>query len=406
MTSFSKEVQQTVLQNARRVQNQNYYYNGNGRQDGYWYGGGAGGGGEGEDWWLADYSIKMISCLAGEPFINYEKGGVESSTVIFRLCPVNSCSNNSTLGCDEGYGDYAIGVNTFAEAFAESVRDNYAYYEVNQMKEYFRECRQLEGGANSYYNGGYSYIGPACTPDGKNIRLGMFSDPYCQYESDSMRSMYGGNSMPFAQGGLIPETCIGCFSQNYENYEYEISDMCRRTVEDASYRCEKHMESSRNYYYGMTTQGCDYLENKVQEITSIANLSVEEMSFRGQRETVRAVLLFLTVACISAGVGLFCFQKKQARHAREAATGKDGLEIISPSAALESIQKGQQSAKDLMGSAAKKLKQSLHNTAKKVVDLTRSTSNAVKKRGTDGENVDRDDGIYRPMQENEGRELA
>jgi hypothetical protein len=47
--------QQNLLQHARRV------------QGGYWYGGGggggrgAGGGGEQENWWLADFSIKMVS---------------------------------------------------------------------------------------------------------------------------------------------------------------------------------------------------------------------------------------------------------------------------------------------------------------------------------------------------------
>jgi hypothetical protein len=176
MTPDSSDAQRALMQNARRLQN---YYGGGGRQGGYWYNGGGGGGaggGEDESWWLADYSVKMISCLAGEQSINYERGQVESSTVIFRLCPATSCSSNNTLGCDEGYGEYAVGINTFAEAFSESVRDNYQYYEVNQMKEYFRECRVLEGGGNYYY-GGYTYIGPACTQDGKNIRLATFSDP-------------------------------------------------------------------------------------------------------------------------------------------------------------------------------------------------------------------------------------
>ena len=188
---------QGLLQKARRVQgNSQYYGNQGGQMGGYYYGGqGAGGGGGDmkENWWLADYSVKMISCLAGEQSVNYEKGEVESSTVVFRLCPANSCSSNSTLGCEAGYGDYAVGINTFAEAFAESVRDNYQYYEINQMQEYFRECKMLEGGgggggqgdgnqaANYYYNGGYTFIGPACSADGKNIRLATFSDQVSEF---------------------------------------------------------------------------------------------------------------------------------------------------------------------------------------------------------------------------------
>ncbi|KAL3928468.1 MAG: hypothetical protein SGARI_005026 [Bacillariaceae sp.] len=177
----------SLFQNARRIQDNNQYYanNGGGGYNYYGQGGGGGSGDMDENWWLADYSIKMISCLAGEQSVNYERGQMESSTVVFRLCPVNSCSSNSTLGCETGYGDYAVGINTFAEAFAESVRDNYQYYEINQMQEYFRECKMLEGGggggggegANYYYNGGgYTFIGPACSADGKNIRLATFSD--------------------------------------------------------------------------------------------------------------------------------------------------------------------------------------------------------------------------------------
>jgi hypothetical protein len=210
VTPDSKRAQQHLLQNARRVQQngQNYYYGGNGGGQQQQYGYGGGGGGEGENWWLADYSIKMVSCLAGEQSINYERGEVQSSTVIFRLCPANTCSSNSTLGCDAGYGDYAIGINTYAEAFAESVRDNYAYWEVNQMKDYLRECRALGGGdggggggngGNGYYYGGngYTYIGPACSTDGKNIRLATFSDPVSiRYCEDGNTSTIATNVLP------------------------------------------------------------------------------------------------------------------------------------------------------------------------------------------------------------------
>jgi hypothetical protein len=164
----SHGARQKLLQQARQVEGYEY---GEGRR-------GAGSKDEQDNWWLADYSIKMISCMAGESFVNYEQGNLESSTVIFRLCPYNTCMNNHTLGCVDGYADYAVGINTFAEAFAESVRDNYQYYTVNQMKDYIRECRQLDGGHNDNKdNSGYSmYIGPACSADGKNIRLATFSD--------------------------------------------------------------------------------------------------------------------------------------------------------------------------------------------------------------------------------------
>ena len=175
-----------LLRNARRVQGNNYggnygYYGGQGEQ-----------GGEQEAWFLADYSLKMLSCIAGEQTINYEDGNVESSTVIFRLCPSNICNadNSTSRGCESGYGDFAVGINTFTQAYVESVKDNYnngmqyysyTYGEFN-VEEYARECRlfEEEGGEqnqNNYNYGNYAYIGPACTEDGTDIRLASFSDP-------------------------------------------------------------------------------------------------------------------------------------------------------------------------------------------------------------------------------------
>ena len=194
-----------LFRNARRVQQNYNNYGANngggyGGYGGYGGGGGGGGGGEKDNWFLADYSLKMISCIPGEQSVNYERGQLESSTIIFRLCPKDYCgvSNSTTMGCDSGYGDFAVGINTFAEAYTESVRDSYSnnmqYYSYQygefNVEEYVRECRLFEGGQgggggggggnNNYYSGGgysYDYLGPACTADGTDIRLAAFKDP-------------------------------------------------------------------------------------------------------------------------------------------------------------------------------------------------------------------------------------
>jgi len=75
-------------------------------------------------YFLNNYSIKLLSCIQGEQIINYENGEAEPSTVVFRLCPSNTCDMNSAMGCDSGYGDYAVGINTFLEAYMESQEDN------------------------------------------------------------------------------------------------------------------------------------------------------------------------------------------------------------------------------------------------------------------------------------------
>ena len=174
-----------LVRNARRLQN-NYNYN-NGANNNNNNNGQSGD--EGEPWYLADYSLKLINCLQGEQSYNQERE-VEGSTVIFRLCPRDTCgANNSTssLGCDEGYGDFAVGINTFTQAYMESMKDNYnggmqyysSYYGEFNVEEYVNECRlfEEENEENNQNYGSYNYIGAACTSDGTDIRLASFSDP-------------------------------------------------------------------------------------------------------------------------------------------------------------------------------------------------------------------------------------
>lgn len=273
-----------LLRNARRLQNNNY--NGNYGQQQYYGGQGQqqGGGDANEAWYLTDYSLKMLSCAAGERTVNYENGEVQSSTVIFRLCPRDLCNadNSTSRGCEEGYGDFAVGINTFTQAYVESLKDyynngmqiySYSYGEFN-VEEYVRECRLFEEGEqqendqNNQYNnyGTYAYIGAACTEDGTDIRLASFSDPYCSQESDvSFSETHNGFELPYSSGGLIPSDCISCVQQN-DNYEYEVAEMCKQTYEDAIYKCEENMESY-NSYYGQNNGGCDYVASFVPQNT-------------------------------------------------------------------------------------------------------------------------------------------
>jgi hypothetical protein len=132
-------------------------------------------------YFLKDYSIKLLSCIQGEQVVNYENGEVETSTVVFRLCPSDSCDANSTLGCESGYGDYAVGITTFLEAYMNQQEDNENYYgntmitynqygqefdaeEYMECKEYDVEENQNENQQNQQqqynnYNGQYGNNG-------------------------------------------------------------------------------------------------------------------------------------------------------------------------------------------------------------------------------------------------------
>jgi len=324
-----------LFQNARRVQ-QNYNYNqgaGYGGYSGYGgYNSNGGGGDMNDDWFLSDYSLKMISCIQGEESINYEEGQLESSTVIFRLCPKDYCGTSSTtMGCDSGYGDFAVGINTFAEAYSESIKDNYnngMQYYSNQygefnVEEYMRECRLFEGGGGggngNYYSGGgysYAYLGPACTADGTDIRLASFKDPYCSEESDTaFESTHNGMELPYGDGGLIPNNCMDCLSMN-NNWEYEVNEMCKKTYENAGYRCEQHMESF-NFYYGQNNQGCEYLDSRLtgnnldKYTNNFANAadSFFQESSKATKMAAGTITLFVLAGLVGAAAVL-CLGKK------------------------------------------------------------------------------------------------
>lgn len=89
-----------------------------------YYGGNYGEMDEESMYFLNNYSIKLLGCIQGEQVINYENGEMESSTVLFRLCPANTCEAESSIGCEDGYGDFAVGIETFLEAYMEQQKEN------------------------------------------------------------------------------------------------------------------------------------------------------------------------------------------------------------------------------------------------------------------------------------------
>ena len=297
-----------LMKESRKLQNygnQGYYGNGQqqyGNQGGYngqqQYGNQGYNGYqqmEGENPFLASYSLKLLSCVAGEQARNYENGEIDYNSVVFRLCPNSqdgstSCSDNKTKGCSSGYGDYTVGLQTFVEAYFESQRDNYNFNSVyydnygNEFNvEEYTECREYNmDEQQQYYNNGYNnggqqqqyynyngqngqqqeygfFIGPTCSADGSNVRLGLYTDQWCQYESQtSFETLTNGWSMPFSDGGLVYSGCMSCMQQN-DNYEYEISEMCQQVYEASGARCEENMEVYG--YYGQNNQGCDYVKS-------------------------------------------------------------------------------------------------------------------------------------------------
>jgi len=304
---------------------QNYGQGGQGGQ----YGGSYGDMDEESMYFLTNYSIKLLSCIQGEQVINYENGEIESSTVVFRLCPVSTCDMNAKLGCDSGYGDYAVGINTFLEAYMESQQDDQYYYgngmvTYNQYgqefdAEEYMECKEYDGqddGQNNqqqnYYNNQYNnqnnngqynnnqnqnqynngqngnyyqdvqvFIGPGCSSDGTSIALGMYMDEYCSYPASlSFSDIASGweTGLPFSDGGLVSMNCVACYGPD-QDYNYELSELCMGSYEASTSRCESQMESYS--YYGQKNNGCDYVEALIETVYSYSSTNDATSSSTG-----------------------------------------------------------------------------------------------------------------------------
>lgn len=210
---------------------------------------------------LQGYSLKMIQCKKDETYVSPVDGSYEYSSVVFRLCP-NECDNDAKYGCSSGYGDYVVGLNTFAQAYLEEKRDDMqGDDDVNDWKfEKFGVCQEWEVDKDAEVElaeGEALYVGPECTEDSLGVKLAMFSDALCETESEAytFEEISNGVSLPYSSGGLIGTGCESCYGQN-DRGEYEISEMCTGLFEVAG-KCESAMESFHSA--GKNEESCEVI---------------------------------------------------------------------------------------------------------------------------------------------------
>jgi hypothetical protein len=218
---------------------------------------------ESEYSFLNNYHLKLVECKSGEPFIDTQTGNTEYSSVVFRLCDTE-CSNDSQLGCSANYGDYVIGLNTFAQMYLEEKRDDMqGDDDVNDWKfEKFGECQKWDVDKDVEFDEEDAdvafYVGPACTSDEKSVRLALFTDEYCQTLSEkyTFETISNGVSLPYSSGGLIGYGCESCYGAN-DKGEYELSEMCTTLYMYAG-KCESNM-GENTHYMGRQEGGCEYI---------------------------------------------------------------------------------------------------------------------------------------------------
>jgi hypothetical protein len=200
---------------------------------------------------LAGYSAKLISCVAGEQYTAAD-GQVEYSSVIFRLCPADSCDSDSAKGCKKGYGDYVIGINSYVEAWLEEMRDNLSQDDKMNMNE-LSECREFGQAAD---DGSVYYVGPACSGTSA-VKMGFFAEETCLTTPDVSFEDVAGWSLPYS-GGLVGGDCHAC-AQTNDQGESEISDLCMNTYMYSGH-CEAKMEKN-SQYSSNDESACEYISS-------------------------------------------------------------------------------------------------------------------------------------------------
>lgn len=195
---------------------------------------------------LTDYAVKFQGCHHvqqwNEDYDDEDDVRIMTKRLIrYRLCPSDSCSDEKTAGCNSKYGDYVVDMDTFLEAYLESIQEDkddicheayadcynqcngsndadcksncYESYELSwcmndddNMQDFdvqeYSACKEVEFDYNNAYykddddgnNGGRRrrrrledgdddqvnyYVGAYCADQGGSIRLALFTDDTC-----------------------------------------------------------------------------------------------------------------------------------------------------------------------------------------------------------------------------------
>lgn len=270
-----------------------------------------------ENAFLRDYKVKFRRCI-NERWVGNDGDGndAEQNVAIFRLCPVDTCDGDDEDGCDSGYGDYVVGLNTFMEAYFRELeeQENQNNNNNNNEEEFdlmeYSECREYEN-ENDDDNDVQYFLTVNCTEDGDDVQLDLFRDENCMYLADegTFETLSGGKSLRYYDndGSLMFKGCKDCYGMN-ENGEYEISEFCGQIHEDSG-KCETEMEtvSAEN---GRVERACEY---------------IQELTYEESGPSAGKIIFWICFALIACfGIFFFLRMRRKAKGAM-ATTNQDGL---------------------------------------------------------------------------------
>lgn len=277
--------------------------------------------------WVAGYSLKFQGCHHISQWNDEAEGedDVRIATkrlVRFRLCPSESCSEGSSVGCNSNYGDYIIDMETYLAAYFEA-KATYQAFRCEYLQDYvcgcddaddaqtclyncyaghnmadvcmgdngnnngnnnafqlenYMECAQADiqgqnDNANNYYYGddwgGNYYIGPYCASQGGAIYLGLFLDDTCSTFADDTagKSTYykmAGMDLPYSKTNIIDTDCLSCkepSNNNNDGNDNADADEVAEVCENI-YTMAGKCEAGLPYgtVYQANNNACNYME--------------------------------------------------------------------------------------------------------------------------------------------------
>ena len=250
--------------------------------------------------------------------------------VRFRLCPSNSCHDGFSVGCSKDYGEYVVDMVQFLQVYVAWQMEEQEYKCATYRNTCYKECYQsangncyskcynkygvnvalcasqdADGNAYSGYgdnvaNAPFSledylqcaeydfnndaddvvhYLGPYCSQQGGDIRLGFFTDDTCTLASAYQANYFEkltGIEVPYTKTAIVGQSCISCqsnddanagYEQDYYNYDangnknyYQakyVNEICG-TMYMRSGKCETNMNSEDVPY--PEEGACAYIE--------------------------------------------------------------------------------------------------------------------------------------------------
>jgi hypothetical protein len=278
---------------------------------------------------LTSYSIKFEKCAYIKQYDEEHNDRTVLETqklVMFRLCPENGGGTCSSGSCNSNYGEYIVDMDTYLEITLQHKKDEQdAYCEacqscaddggrgrvrrrrrrrattavdcdtcynqclnIGNMEEYgyvdaaeYYRCEKVYQNDNT---GLVYYAGAMCDKSGARIKVGLFTDEYCEIESDASPDTYvkknGYNvkmsyhlmKLTFATDSCVA-SCAGVDDDDDDGdgdyAEAETAEVCK-TLYEAAGKCETPHSfasgiSSQSDYYATQIANeetvCDYIGN-------------------------------------------------------------------------------------------------------------------------------------------------